>query len=317
MLDGIPAGAQEGVDARHAMGVGGHLASHHVRGADNGVQLFLEELLLDACAGGGQHPAGGGDLDDVRAFLHQLAHGAGAIIRPVARIGAAIGAHHLDAPAIDVGMAARGGHGAAGDAHARTGEFARLHAGAQGAHGFHIAAHILHGGEARHQRPAAVENAVNGVVRAAVGKGRQTASRALLAGDVHMGVDEARHHPGARQIDDLGAVRRDIAVLDGFDLVAPDQNGHLVADALLAGRGDQMAGMNDGKRFSLLRQSGGGPDGGERAKRGDSADHVSLPFALQSLTAKVSGSGASVKPQTTSNATATMQNARREGRAFR
>ena len=67
VLDGIAAGVQEGVDAVDAVGVGGDLAAHGVRGLHDGGEFVVGELLAEACGRVGEHAAGGGDLDDVGA----------------------------------------------------------------------------------------------------------------------------------------------------------------------------------------------------------------------------------------------------------
>ena len=51
------------------MRVRGDAAAHHVRGFDDRVKLGICELLRHAGGGVGEHAAGRGDLDDVRAGL--------------------------------------------------------------------------------------------------------------------------------------------------------------------------------------------------------------------------------------------------------
>ncbi len=82
---GVAAGLQEGVDAVDAVGVGGHLPAHRMRGLDDGFQLLVGELLGEARSGLGEHAAGRGDLDDVGAVAHALAHRAAAIIGAASR----------------------------------------------------------------------------------------------------------------------------------------------------------------------------------------------------------------------------------------
>ena len=68
--------------------------------------------------------------------------------------------------------------------------------------------------------------------------------RGAFAGDVRVGVDQARHHGGARQVDDLGSGGLDETGLDVRDAVAVDEDRHLLADD--RGRPvDQPSGMDD------------------------------------------------------------------------
>ena len=274
VLDGISAGAQEGVDAGHAVGVRGDAPAHHVGGLHDGVQLLLEELLLHARAGGRQHAPGGGDLDHVGAFLDQLAHGARAIVRPVAGVRAAGFTQDAHRPAVRIAVPAGRRHGAAGDAHARTDIVAGLHPVAQGAHGLHVPADILDRGEARTQGAPGVEHAVDGVVRRAFGEVGDAAARPLLTGDVNVGVDESRHHGVVGEVDDRGALRRHEAAFDRLDPVPAHQDRHVTLRARLARRRDERAGVNDGERrsFVLCECRCGGHGGGANARQCN-ADH--------------------------------------------
>ena len=87
MLDRIDARAQRRIDAVGAMRVRHRFAAERMRGLDDGVHLFLRELLADARRRVGEHAAGGDELDDVGAALDHFAHRAPAIVGAVAFAG--------------------------------------------------------------------------------------------------------------------------------------------------------------------------------------------------------------------------------------
>ena len=79
MLDGVDAGADGGLDAGRAVGVGGDLHARHVRLVGDGLHLLVGQLLWPGLVAAREDAAGRADLDHLRAVLALAAH----LLRPL------------------------------------------------------------------------------------------------------------------------------------------------------------------------------------------------------------------------------------------
>jgi hypothetical protein len=143
-----------------------------------------------------------------------------------------------------VAVAALDADGVAGHAHARTRQLAVVDGVAQGDVAEAAGADVAHGGEAGFQRHPGRMRAVHG--GADVGHAqRLVAVLVRVAGQVGVGVDQARQHGGAGQVDDLGAGRHADAGggADRGDALAADEDG-LVVEHLAGDDVDQLAGAD-------------------------------------------------------------------------
>ena len=245
MFDGIDAGAQRGIDAALAVGVGGDFPAHGVRSLDDGFQLLFGELLLETGRRVRQHAAGGRDLDEVGAFLDLLAHGAPAIIGAVADGRTGEGGHDAGRIAVDVAVTAGDGNRRTGCAQARAGHGAARNGIAQAEDGIIRAADILHGREAGFQRLQRKGRAVEGDVHIRILEFLDPAFRPVLAGDVDMAVDQARQDVSFLEVDDGILLRRGEARRDGNDAAVFDED-RLVGEIALARHREHMARLDDG-----------------------------------------------------------------------
>lgn len=89
------------------------LDAQAVRGPDDLDQLVVGHLLVGAGRGIGQHAAGGGDLDPVRAHLDRVAGHPTALVGSVADRLRGPQLEEFRLVAVDVAVAAGGGQGAA------------------------------------------------------------------------------------------------------------------------------------------------------------------------------------------------------------
>ncbi len=74
MLDGVDPRAESRVDAFRAMRVSSDFLAQEMRGADNRLELIIEELLSDSRTDSAQHSTRRRDLDDVRPTLDLRPH---------------------------------------------------------------------------------------------------------------------------------------------------------------------------------------------------------------------------------------------------
>ncbi|MNI02755.1 hypothetical protein D3C73_556420 [compost metagenome] len=283
VLDRIAARLEEGVDAVCAVGVGRDLAAHAVRHLDDGGQLVLGELLIQAGGGVRQDAARGGDLDDVGARAHLGPHRAAAVLG--SRADALVRQDVQDVVAIAVGVAVaavdRDRRPRRDDARPR--HVAAPHRVAQGEDGLIGPAEVGHGGEAGVERAPGVAGPDHGLVGVGHRHPVQTAVRALLAAEMDVAVDQSGQNEGVAQIDDLALP--DETVADFRDLV-PSDHESFIAQHPTAGRiGQKPPHLNEPRRLlggnrrgrrGLTRLSGGGGQNGDGHNQGKFF-HVSLP----------------------------------------
>ena len=225
VLDRIAPGAQEGVDAVDAVGVGGHTAAHAMAGADDGRQLVLRELLAQTRGRVRQHATGRSDLDDVRPGPNLGPDGAHTILDARTDTFGRQNVQNIVAITVGVAMAAVNRN-----ARSRGDDTGSRHVAApdglpQGEDRLIGPAQVRHGGEARHQGAPGVARADEGAIRGRQRHGLQPGVGVLFAGQMHMAVDQSREHEGVPQIDD--PTLSDEAVADFDDFVPLDHESFI------------------------------------------------------------------------------------------
>ena len=108
VLDRVDAGAERGVDAVDAVGVRGDLAAERSRGQDDGADLVVHHLLVEAAGDVAEHAAGRRDLDHFGAEADLFAHGAAAVVGAVAGVDRPLGG---DPVQVAIDAVARDRHG--------------------------------------------------------------------------------------------------------------------------------------------------------------------------------------------------------------
>ena len=253
MLDGVRSGQQGAADARSAVGVNGDLAAPHVRLFDDGVHLFLGQLLAADRIPVRQDAARRHELDQVRAVLEVLpdlgAQGPRAVRSAFADMVV------LEGQEIVVGMTARRADRRAGHQHPRAFDLALVDRIAQGDVRKAAGADIAHGGEAGFQGLLGVGDAIDRFAR----RGEKHAVEAFVIGvrgHMDVRVDQSRQDRRAAQLDLAGPVGRNQGRgrTDGADLVAGNDD-HLIIQHFAADRIHQPARVNGG---DLLRSRGCG-----------------------------------------------------------
>ena len=214
VLDRVAARAQEGIDPVDPVGVRGHLASHPVRGADDGRQFLVRELLSQPRRRVRQHATGRRDLDDVGPRTDLQAYRPHAVLDARADALAGEQMHDVFAIAVDVAVTTVDRNRLARGDDPRSRHVAAPHRVAQAEDGLVRGTEIGHGREAGHEGAAREPRTGEGLVDIRLGDVLQTAVRVLLAGQVHMAVDQARQHERRPQIDDPALADKAVAHRD-------------------------------------------------------------------------------------------------------
>ena len=140
-------------------------------------------------------------------------------------------------------MPAGGRDGRTGHTHAGADCVAITNGITQSKDRFQVAANVLHGGEARFQRPPGMACADKGPVRAGEGEGVKTAIGTTFAEQVNVRVNQAGQHPVPGKIDNFCAVAGNIAVFYGLDTAITDDD-RCAFPHPLARHSDQVACVN-------------------------------------------------------------------------
>ena len=209
MFHRVHAGADRGLDAVGAMGMGSHLQAQHVRLIHQRVHFGLG-VLLGANAGTDREDAAGGAIFDHFGaapvqFTHLLAHA----IRPISNAGAI--KDIIGRQFVAVTMPAGGTDGIGGWHDAWAGDGAALDRHFQGKIGVIAGTDIAHGGEARINGAFGHGGAQHGPERGRIAERLHPRQRGI-AGQVHVHVDQAGQNSQRAQIDALAIGHRQFAL---------------------------------------------------------------------------------------------------------
>ena len=127
---------------------------------------------------------------------------------------------------------------------ARPFDLARRDGVAEAVYRLRLAAEIDHGGEPGTQRASGEDDAVERRIRRRFAQRLTTLVRIGFARDVDVAVNEARHHEGVAQVDDLALAH--IAVANFGDAAVLDDDGFRRLDPAGAGIGKQTPCLNVG-----------------------------------------------------------------------
>jgi hypothetical protein len=237
-------------------------------------------LLVETAGDVAQHPAGGGELDDVGARRNLPPHRPSAIVRPVAGI---VRVPHPDfrqvaVEPVDVAMAAGDGNAPSRRDDGGSGELPRLDDVAQGRDHARLVAEVPDGRESGQQRLPGVDQGSEGFVLIVALRRLQPGLEPVVqAAQVDVHVDEARHHRAVAKVDRSGPGHLDIAVPYFHDPAAADDDARLPPGRLTRHR-YQDARVDDGDGLRGLRgrchgrrglgQGGSGQGQSERGQRG-------------------------------------------------
>ncbi len=256
MLDRGDARSQRRLDPVGAVRVGRDLAPHPVRRLDDGLQLVLEELLVDAGRGHAQHAAGRRDLDQVDALPDARADGLAHLRGTVGgrRLGPLGGAQHRGQRVRPVPVPAGDADRGSGDEHPRAGDHARLDAVAKSEAGRPARADVADGREAGQKRALGVDDAVDRRVRLGLAHlaADPLGDRDRLPRQVRVAVDEPREDEVVTQIDELRAFDAGVVGSHALDHPVPDDERG-VRDRILAGHREQLSAQHD---HDLVRPRG-------------------------------------------------------------
>ena len=207
-------------------------------GVDDGLHFVHGELRRVAGLGVAQHPAGGGDLDDVAAVLVALAHGLAGVVDGIDdTLGRPGRAHQVRQVGIEavggIGVPAGGGDGGARGEDARPLHGALVDGVAQ-VQG-HVSPEVAHAGEAGHQRLLRIAHRAVGEVHRIQAEALRIALRAGFAVQVDVQVGPSRRAGVICQDDGFGVGQLGAARDDLGDPAVADQHGVLAQDLAAAG----------------------------------------------------------------------------------
>ncbi len=213
MLDGVDPRADGHLGPRGAVGVGRRLLAEAVGLVHEGVHLGLGELGRVHRVGEGEDASRGADLDEVRPVLELHPHRVAELVGPARDPfgDAGLVAEEVVGEARVVAVSPPGAQGIAGHEHSGAGDDAGIDGVAQAHVDVVAGAHVAHGGEAGHEGLACVVSRANGLLGDGppqVVEGRLVPVVPQLAGEMHVGVDEARKQRSVAEIDDRRAGRR-------------------------------------------------------------------------------------------------------------
>ena len=254
MLDGLNAGAQGSLNPALAMGMGRDLAPHGLRRLHDRFQLIIKKLLLQPGRRVGEHAAGRGDLDHVRAILDGLAHSAAAVIHPIAGIGTRKNSRQHWREAVSIPVTPGGSNRPARCPNAGAPNLPGSDRIPEREDRLVRPAHILNGREPGQKCALGEHRPVQRQIGFRIGQRVQAGCRRAFLQEMHMGINQPRQDVRIPQIDDLRPCRalKSIANLGNAALT---KNERLVPHISFAGHKQRMTRM-DINGLTLIRRLG-------------------------------------------------------------